>query len=282
MSNASFDRLRLRGLVHRQHSCVFTFGCEPLSEHARLLAAVDACGPGAVLSGPCAAWLWGLRRGRPPRKIDVIVPRRHGPVAGVSVHQTRALPPRDVTVVHGIPVVSVARLLVEVAAQHTEFELCDMIDEAAFRDNVTVRDIRDVLRRSLTRPGRARLVAGVNRYLHGDGGAKSGFESRAIARLSEVINVPFHSNRRATFAGQRMRPDVHIPSIAVVVEIDGAGHRRPTRRRDDEERDARYREAGQTPIRIRQRHEVADLERASRLIEARQAAHAEIVASPAR
>ena len=45
---------------------VYLVGHRPRTPETRYLAAVKACGEGAVLSGLAAAWLWGLISGPAP------------------------------------------------------------------------------------------------------------------------------------------------------------------------------------------------------------------------
>jgi hypothetical protein len=80
--------------------------------HKRSRAAVLTIGEGAALGFLSVAALWGTWRYRVPVH-DVLVPRRHRPVEGIRVHSCRRLDPRDVTVYHGIPVTTVARMLVD-------------------------------------------------------------------------------------------------------------------------------------------------------------------------
>src|SRR4051812_36481124 len=62
-------RARLGALI-REHPGVYRVGHRAPSVHARYLAAVLACGDGAVLSGPAAAHLFGLLKGvAPPPEV---------------------------------------------------------------------------------------------------------------------------------------------------------------------------------------------------------------------
>jgi predicted transcriptional regulator of viral defense system len=75
MSKHTIGRWVRAGRLHRVHRGVFAVGHPRLTPEGRFLAAVFACGPGAVLSHESAAVLWGLRRPRGPR-IDVTAPTR--------------------------------------------------------------------------------------------------------------------------------------------------------------------------------------------------------------
>ena len=109
-------RAVLAGRLHRLHPGVYAVGHTALSRDARWLAAVLACGPGAVLSHRNAAALHGLRPCSRPR-IDVTTPRRsrEGPGGPVDLHRTRRLEPHEVTRREAIAVTNVDRTIVDLA-----------------------------------------------------------------------------------------------------------------------------------------------------------------------
>ena len=75
---------------------------------ARYMAAVKACGDGAVLSGLAAAWFWGLIKGPPPQRSPL----------GIGADQKgygarrRHMDPKDATVHRGIPITTVPVTLI--------------------------------------------------------------------------------------------------------------------------------------------------------------------------
>ena len=73
-----------------------------------------ACGEGALLSGRAAAYLIGLVKGSPPPP-EVMTPTERR-IAGIRTRRSRAVARRDATTFRGIPVTSVARTLVGLAA----------------------------------------------------------------------------------------------------------------------------------------------------------------------
>jgi very-short-patch-repair endonuclease len=118
-----------RGRLHRVHQGVYAVGYPASNREARWMAAVLACGDGAVLSHMSAAVLWGLLKPE-DGPVDVSLPsqsgrrRREGirihrcaslaegeraPLLGIS--EQRRLTPSLVTVRHGIPVTSVPRTM---------------------------------------------------------------------------------------------------------------------------------------------------------------------------
>ena len=88
-----------------------------LSMRGRWLAAVLACGEGALLSHRSAAALWGLAKPA-SRVVDVTAPRwapGHSPQGDASAIHRGRLHPEDRALRAGIPVTIVARTLVDLA-----------------------------------------------------------------------------------------------------------------------------------------------------------------------
>ncbi len=102
------------GQLHRVHQGVYSLvPPQLLTLRGRFMAAVLACGRGAVLSHRSAAALHGLRATSRAR-IEVTVPgrnrRRH---EGIEVHRSTTLTGADVTIVDGIPVTTIARTVAD-------------------------------------------------------------------------------------------------------------------------------------------------------------------------
>lgn len=108
-------RVRI-GRLHRSYRGVYAVGTALLSAEGCWLAAVLACGDGAVLSHTSAAALWGIRESA-SALIDVTVRSRGGRSRrkGVRVHRSTSLSDGEVTRRLGIPVTSPARTLVDLA-----------------------------------------------------------------------------------------------------------------------------------------------------------------------
>jgi hypothetical protein len=108
-------RATAAGRLHRIHRGVYAVGHTRLTQQGRCLAAVLACGPGALLSHRSAAWLWGLSKAPPaPFEVTAAVPRRPRPP--IVLHYVRALEAEDRALREGIPVTSAARTLLDNAA----------------------------------------------------------------------------------------------------------------------------------------------------------------------
>ena len=79
------------------------------------MAAILACGPGAMLSHRSAAALWGI--GEEAGKFEITV-RRISPCrrAGVRVYRRPTLAERDVVERNGIPATGLVRTIVDLAS----------------------------------------------------------------------------------------------------------------------------------------------------------------------
>jgi hypothetical protein len=139
------------GRLHRVHRGVYAVGHPALTDHGRRMAAVKACGPGAVLSHQTAADLWGLRRSSSPA-IHVTTPGRGSP-RGIRVRRVRRLHPDDLAECDGIPVTSVARTLLDLAAVLPQRQLIRAIEQAERLRRFDLGAIERLIERSRGRPG---------------------------------------------------------------------------------------------------------------------------------
>lgn len=157
------DRVR-SGRLYRVYRGVYALTPPGLlSLKGRWMAAVLACGEGAVLSYWDAAMLHGLRR-TSRRGIDVTTPRRAGRSRpGITAHWSRCLRPEDITVVDGIPCTSVARTLLDLASVVDMDGLNKALERAERLRVFDGKQVDDVLRHNPTHPGapRLRLALGV-------------------------------------------------------------------------------------------------------------------------
>jgi very-short-patch-repair endonuclease len=114
-SRASISRAAATGYLHRVYQGVYAVGHANLSRHGRCMAAALACGSGALLSHGSAAWLWGLSVHFPSEvEVTESAPGRSRP--GLCVHSAAFLAKVDRAEVDRLPVTSVARTLLDLAA----------------------------------------------------------------------------------------------------------------------------------------------------------------------
>jgi len=124
LTESSIAKRAKQGRLHRIHRGVYAVGHRGGSGEARWMAAVLACGPGAVLSHGAAAVHWGLLRPL-DGPTDVTVPTQNGRERrrGIRIHRCgslkadlspHGLPSRLATVRDFIPVTTVARTLLDI------------------------------------------------------------------------------------------------------------------------------------------------------------------------
>jgi Transcriptional regulator, AbiEi antitoxin len=205
-------RWRIRaGALLREHRGVYRVGHRAPSTEACYLAAVLAAGEGAVLSGLAAAHLLGLvKRAAPAPEVISRTERR---IEGVKTHRSRVLDPCDATVVVGIPVTTVPRTLVDIAAGLSLDALARACHEAGVGYGTTPAAVEAVLERRPTSEGARKL----RRVIHGDVHVTlSKLESRFLEFLqSEGLPLPI-TNRPA--GGRRV--DCRWPEHGLTVELD--------------------------------------------------------------
>jgi very-short-patch-repair endonuclease len=108
VGRGAVERRVAAGRLHRLHRGVYAVGHTVLTRHGTLIAAVLACGEGAVLSHRSAAELW--RIGPWSALLDVTAPGDRA-VPGVVCHRA----PVSRLIRHAIPVTTPARTLVDLA-----------------------------------------------------------------------------------------------------------------------------------------------------------------------
>lgn len=209
-------RLR-RGSLHRVHPGVYRVGHKAPSVEARYLAAVMACGHGALLIARPAAFLWKLVKGSPPApEVIALVKRR---VPGVVTHRVRRIDRDDATTCRGIPVTTVPRTLVDLAGVLPEQVLARACHEAEILHQTTPEHVEAVLARLPTRKGAGTL----RRVLLGEVHVTlSRLESAFLGRLKKM-NLPLPETNRP--AGGR-RVDCRWPADCLTVELDSYRYHR--------------------------------------------------------
>jgi hypothetical protein len=241
-----------RGTLLREHRGVYRVGHRAPSAEATYLAAVRACGEGAVLEGRAAAWLHGLLRGPAPAP-EVATPTERR-VAGVATTRAR----RTGVIVRAVPVTTVPRTLVDLAALLGEADLARACHEAGVRHGATPGQVSAVLPRNS--PGAAtlqRVMTGEVRV------ALSRLESRFL-RLLEQHDLPLPDTNRP--AGGR-RVDARWPARRLTVELDGYRYHRSRhaweqdrrREREARARGDEFRRYSWADVTERPRHMLTDL-----------------------
>jgi very-short-patch-repair endonuclease len=152
------------GRLHRLYRGIYAYGHDRLRVEGRWLAAVMACGPGAVLSHRDAAHLWELRQSN-SGLLDVTVPSQNGRIrrAGIRVHRSGRISAEEVTERSGIPVTTVARTLLDLADVLAPQALRRAVTEAEYRDLFDLTAINAVVQANPGRRRRKLMTAAVGK-----------------------------------------------------------------------------------------------------------------------
>ena len=221
LSQSGIDRRVHAGRLHRLHRGVYAVGHVGLSPNGRWLAAVLACGEGAVLSYTSAAGLWRMREGGLD-PIHVTVPgggsraRRDG----LRIHRSSFLAGEG-TIQANIPVTRPARTLTDI------------------RRMLTPAEYREALRRAEFR----KLPIGE----HHPDGTRSELERRLLA-VCRRHRIPMPQVNAAV---SRFTCDFVWPDQRLIVEVDGwDAHSGSVAFEEDRARDVELRLAGWTVLRF--------------------------------
>jgi very-short-patch-repair endonuclease len=212
------------------------------------MAAVLACGEGALLSHGDAGRLHGLLRGAGSGPIHVSAPRHHQ-LDGIRCHRSRNPDPRDADVVDAIPVTSWARTALDLATDRPVARVRDAL-ELAERQGRDFRELRELMARSRGHHGLPTLGAALAALGDTVPDLRSPGEADLLALIRDAGLPEPHTN--VLVAGDLV--DFHWPEHRLVVEVDGRrwhGLQRDMER--DRQKDVRLTLAGQRPVRYTKR-----------------------------
>jgi very-short-patch-repair endonuclease len=179
------------------------------------MAAVLACGPGAVLSHRDAAALHDLLRVG-SGKIDVTAPSRHH-LPGIRAHYVRTLPAQDTTTVDGIPTTTVARTCLDLAEILSHARLIDLLEAGERQDKLDVGAIEATIMRSPGRHGIRPLQQAISELTDAPPLLQSGLE-RAFRHIARTHHLPM-PQFNVYVEGELV--DVVWREHRLVVEVDG-------------------------------------------------------------
>jgi hypothetical protein len=209
----AIDRRIRAGRLLPIHRSVYAVGHRNRSRETVWMAAVLASGEGAVLSHRPAGAAWGICPSRGWPEVTVPRQRRHKPA--IKVHRS-TLPPDERTTHDGIPITTVPRTLLDLAATLDARQLERAINEAEIKRLWDELSLDDLLLRYRRRPGNANLRAALHKRRAGATQTKSDLEELFL-RFADKAGLP--------------RPDtnVHVEGIEVdcvwraqrvIIEVD--------------------------------------------------------------
>jgi very-short-patch-repair endonuclease len=203
------------GRLYPLYRGVYAVGHRALTPRSRLIAAVYACGPGALASHRAAGALHGLvNSGR----IEVTAARGCKPKPGITVHRARAIHDQDRTVIAAVPVTTVARTLVDLADVLSDERLAKAVHQAEILRVFDLKALEQAQQRSGARPGRHRLNRVLTAYRPEPQFLRSDAE-RKLKRLCADHSLP-EPQFNVWVAGYEL--DVYWPEARLALEIDGA------------------------------------------------------------
>jgi hypothetical protein len=248
LSADAVERRVRSGHLHRIYRGVYAVGHRALRAEGHRLAAVLACGPGAVLSHRSAAAHWELLATSQER-IDVTAPRSRQGAPGIRLHTSRSLDAKDTTNHENIPITTVHRTLLDLAATVRDDQLERALAQAMYLQLYDQRAIDDVIARSNGHRGTSVLRDATKQEPQI---TKSMWETRMLAlvrgaglpepRCNEALHAPDHGE---------CYPDFYWPAYGLIVETDGwEAHRTLAAFRSDRAKDAALTAAGYKVLRF--------------------------------
>lgn len=223
LSDRTIERRVEAGRLHPIFRGVYAVGHRRLGRLGRMLAAMLACGDGALVSHRSAAELFGLWD-KKPVLIDVVTPGQAGrKMDGIRWHRAAWLEPDEVATREGIACTTSSRTLVDLAGSFGEGTLRRLVEQAAVLRLLDVVEVDRVLAR-----GRRRGAAQLRRILvpwHGEAEGpprlRSILEARFFPLLAEADLPRPQCNVRLAIGGDRLEVDMLWQEHRLVLEADG-------------------------------------------------------------
>jgi very-short-patch-repair endonuclease len=235
------------GRLHLLHKGVYAVGHANPPRDGWMLAAVKACGDGAVLCLWSAAAVQNIITWE-DRYPDVVVLGLSAPQhPRIKGHRTSYLPEAHVTTVRGIPVTTAARTLLDLAAVLPARRLRRAVRQAQYLKLTTIGSLAEVLHGPGPTRGRKKLA----RILGTEAAPTQSVLEDVVLDLilrgglaHPLVNEPLF------IAGRRIVPDFHWPEQRLVIEADGPHHDDPLERAADRERQAILEAHGYRVVRV--------------------------------
>lgn len=238
-SKMAIDHRLSTGRLHLVSAGIYAVGRPELTPRGRWMAAVLACGDGAVLSHRSAAELWGIGYEESGR-IDVTV-RRDTKIRrkGLKVRRRPSLDARSITRWRGIPVTDPVQTLIDLATELKPLRLERAVDEADKLDLVDPETLRRQLDHHRGEPGVKKLATLLDRHTFRLSDSDLEVLFRPIA-IAAGFPIPLTKHWVLDY-----ETDFYFPDHDLIVETDGLRyHRTPAQQARAAKRDQTHVAAG--------------------------------------
>ena len=230
------------GRLHPVFHGVYAVGRRDLTQEGLFMAAVLACGAGAVLSHESAAILWGILRVW-RQEIEVTVPIGRQPRRpGIQVHRRTTI---DATHHKRIPVTSPTQTLLDLALRLNGTELERALNEAVTHDLIDPEELRTRLEEMPPQPG----IAALRKLIDRDTFTLTDSElEQYLLPIARKAGLP---RLQTQVYVNGFRVDFYCEELDMVIEADSLRfHRTAAQQRRDRERDHAHMAAGLVPLRF--------------------------------
>lgn len=260
-SSSTISRRVLDGRLRLELPGVYVVAGAPSSPAQRRWIALLATGDEAVLSFETAARIH--RVSTVPADGPTVLTVRHSGwvrLPGIVVHQINDLEPHHVVEIDGLPVTSVPRTLVDLAAIWRRGRLRMAVEDAVAGERTTDAEVGAVLRSVARRgkPGVRNLTAVLDDRGPGTAPPASQLERDffALVRRSPLPD-PRRQYPLPRRDGVRDLSDAAWPEVKLIVEVDGRRwHQRLADMKRDRDRDMQAAAAGWQVVRLLHEHVV--------------------------
>lgn len=249
LGRGSIDKRVALGRLLTLYPGVYAVGHRALTRHSRFMAAVLSCGPDAVLSHRSAAVLWRIRDDW-GGAIEVTTRQKAHSRGPIRRHSSR-LPADELTVEDGIPVTTVPRTVLDLAAVSPPEAVEAALRQAEYLRLSDPLSLPDLLARHPGRRGARAVRTALERRGETAGRTRSRFEERFVAFLDRQDLPRPQFNAPLAAAGRDYVVDCLWPGARLIAELDGwEAHGIRSAFREDRARDRRLAVAGYRTTRI--------------------------------
>ena len=232
LTTAEVEYRRRLGRLDRVRRGVWRMPGIPPTWEQFALAACLAAGPSAVLSHGTAGWIYRCAHFTWPDLLDITVPWPLNPrLTGVKAHRVSTLDPRDMTVVSGLPVTTVARTVIDIASLVPPERVGPIVNDLMRRRLLTVAQLRAAADRVDDSRLRRRMKLIRTVIAQREEGFHPGDSDPEIWMVEMLVRgglpkpVQQHEVR---IGGRRYRLDAAYPEFMVAMEYEGLdGHGQP-------------------------------------------------------